>query len=107
MKFVGWPWFAAGVRTLAPIPLTSTAIALVVILWRGGWPEDTSPARIQWLGIALIANILLLGLALFLTGGIRNFSLKAGVIEASVNDDGKVVVEAPADSTIEIKDGDR
>jgi hypothetical protein len=61
-----------------------------LIIWRGGWPVDTSEARIQWLGIALVAAIVLLGLSLFLTGGIRTFNFKAGVIEASVNDDGQV-----------------
>jgi hypothetical protein len=88
-RWLDWPWVAAGVRTLAPIPLTTCAAVLTFILWRGGWPIETSEARIQWLGIALVASIALLGLSLFLTGGIRTFNFKAGIVEASVNEDSK------------------
>jgi hypothetical protein len=93
MKWPSWAWVATGVKVLAPIPLTTSAAALAFILWRGGWAPETAQDRIQWLGIALIANIALLGLSLFLTGGIRTFNFKAGVIEASVNEDGKLEVE--------------
>ena len=87
IKFPGWPWVSDFVRILAPIPLTFTAAALVYIVWRGGWPVETAEARVQWLGIALIANIALLGLALFLNReGIRSFSFRGGPVEFGVND---------------------
>lgn len=89
MKFPGWKWIADGIRIGAPIPLTLTAACLVLILWRGGWPIETAEARVQWLGIALIANIALLGLALFLNkDGIKSFTIKGGPVEIGVNDDG-------------------
>jgi hypothetical protein len=87
LKFPGWPWIAEGIRIGAPIPLTITAACLVVILWRGGWPIETAEARVQWLGIALITNLFLLGLALFLSrAGISSFSVKAGAVEVNVNE---------------------
>ncbi|GIU67159.1 hypothetical protein [Candidatus Phycosocius spiralis] len=87
-KFPGWPWIGEGIRIAAPIPLTLSAVGLVLILWRGGWPIETAEARVQWLGIALLANIFMIGLALFLTkDGISSFSLKAGAVEVNVNED--------------------
>ena len=87
LSWPGWAWFAEGIRTFSPIPLTFTAIALVLIHWKGGWPPETADARIQWLGIALVANIALLGFALFLNrAGITSFSVKGGPVEVSVND---------------------
>lgn len=87
MKWLSWKWVAEGIRIGAPIPLTGTAAGLVLILWQGGWPLETAEARVQWLGIALIANIALLGLALFLSrDGIRSFSLRGGPIEFGIND---------------------
>lgn len=87
IKFPGWPWVSDFVRILAPIPLTFCAAGLTFILWKGGWPIETAEARVQWLGIALIANIALLGLALFLNkDGISSFSVKAGAVEIGVND---------------------
>lgn len=84
-----WPWVADALRTLAPVPLSAGAAGLVLVLWRGGWPVETAEARIQWLGIALIGVIGLLGLALFLArGGIRTLSLRAGPVEASINEPG-------------------
>lgn len=75
------------VRILAPIPLTGCAAALTLILWKGGWPIETAEARVQWLGIALTANIALLGLALFLNrDGIRSFTIDAGPVKLGVND---------------------
>jgi hypothetical protein len=61
---------------------------LVIIVWQGGWPTETAEARLQWLGIALLFNLTLLGLALFLSrAGISSFSLKGpGGMEVSVNE---------------------
>lgn len=90
LKFPGWPWIAEGIRIGAPIPLTITAVGLVLILWRGGWPIETAEARVQWLGIALVTNLFLLGLALFLSrSGINSFSVKAGAVELNVNEGDK------------------
>lgn len=87
LKFPGWPWIAEGIRIGAPIPLTITAAGLVLILWRGGWPIETAEARVQWLGIALVTNLFLLGLALFLSrSGITSFSAEAGPVRLSVNE---------------------
>ena len=87
-KFPSWRWIADGVRILAPIPLTFTSAGLVLIVWQGGWPTETAEARLQWLGIALLFNLTLLGLALFLSrAGISSFSLKGpGGMEVSVNE---------------------
>lgn len=87
MKFPGWRWIADGVRIGAPIPLTFTAAGLVYILWLGGWPVETAEQRVQWLGIALLFNLTLLGLALFLSrAGISSFSLKGpGGVEMEIN----------------------
>lgn len=88
LSWPGWAWFADAIRTLSPIPLTFSAIGLAVVLWLGGWPIETAESRVQWLGIALIANIALLGLALFLNrAGITSFSVKGGPVEVSVNKD--------------------
>lgn len=47
---------------------------------------ETAEQRVQWLGIALLFNLTLLGLALFLSRqGISSFSVKAGAMEVSVN----------------------
>jgi len=91
LKFPGWPWIAEGIRIGAPIPLTITAACLVVILWRGGWPIETAEARVQWLGIALLFNLTLLGLALFLSRqGISSFSLRGpGGMEVNINEKDK------------------
>jgi hypothetical protein len=87
IKFPGWPWISNFIRILAPIPLTFCAAGLVFVLWLGGWPVETAEARVQWLGIALVANIALLGLALFLSkDGIRSFSIKGGPVEFGIND---------------------
>lgn len=87
LKFPGWPWIAEGIRIGAPIPLTFCAAGLVFILWRGGWPIETAEARVQWLGIALVTNLFLLGLALFLNrDGIKSFSIKGGPVEIGVNE---------------------
>lgn len=89
MRWLSWKWVSNFVRILAPIPLTFTAVGLVWVLWLGGWPVETAEARVQWLGIALVANIALLGLALFLNrDGIRSFTIKGGPVEIGVNDDG-------------------
>jgi hypothetical protein len=87
VKFPGWRWIADGVRIGAPIPLTFTAAGLVYILWLGGWPVETAEQRVQWLGIALLFNLTLLGLALFLSrAGISSFSLKGpGGVEMEIN----------------------
>jgi Zn-dependent protease with chaperone function len=76
---------AAWLRTLSPLALSAGAVALVAILWRGGWPSDTAPQRIDWLGWTLIGVIIWLGLSLFLVGGIRNARVRAGPAEASIN----------------------
>ncbi len=87
LKFPGWPWIAEGIRIGAPIPLTLSAAGLVILLWRGGWPIETAEARVQWLGIALLANIAMIGLALFLNkDGISSFSVKAGAVEVNLNE---------------------
>lgn len=76
-------------RTLSPVALSAGAASLVMILWRGGWPEGTAEARVQWLGLGLLAVIGLLGLALFLTrGGLTSLSIKAGPVEASLGTKG-------------------
>lgn len=74
-------------RILAPIPLTFTSAGLVLIVWQGGWPTETAEQRVQWLGIALLFNLTLLGLALFLSrAGISSFSLKGpGGMEVEIN----------------------
>lgn len=91
MKWPGWQWIADGIRIGAPIPLTLTSAGLVFILWKGGWPLDTAEARVQWLGIALLFNLSLLGLALFLSrAGISSFSVKGpGGMEVEINGQGK------------------
>ena len=90
MKWLNWKWVADGIRIGAPIPLTFTSAGLVMILWQGGWPVETAEARVQWLGIALLFNLTLLGLALFLSRqGISSFSVKAGAMEVSVNEGDK------------------
>jgi hypothetical protein len=90
LSWPGWPWFADAIRTLSPLPLTAGAAGLTLILWQGGWPMETAEARVQWLGIALVATIALLGLALFLVReGIKSFSVKAGAVEFEVNEDNK------------------
>lgn len=88
MKFPGWRWIADGIRIGAPIPLTITSAGLVWILWQGGWPIETAEARVQWLGIALLFNLTLLGLALFLSrAGISSFSLRGpGGVEVNINE---------------------
>lgn len=87
MKPFSWQWVADGIRIGAPIPLTFTSAGLVMVLWQGGWPVETAEARVQWLGIALLFNLTLLGLALFLSrAGISSFSVKAGAMEVSVNE---------------------
>ena len=89
LQFPGWRWVADGVRILAPIPLTFTSAGLVLIVWQGGWPTETAEARLQWLGIALLFNLTLLGLALFLSrAGISSFSVKAGSMEVNINEQG-------------------
>ncbi len=91
MKWPGWQWVADGVRIGAPIPLTLTSAGLVFILWKGGWPLETAEASVQWLGIALLFNLTLLGLALFLSrAGISSFSVKGpGGMEVEINGQGK------------------
>jgi hypothetical protein len=91
MKWPGWQWVADGIRIGAPIPLTLTSAGLVFILWQGGWPLETAEARVQWLGIALLFNLTLLGLALFLSrAGISSFSVKGpGGMEVEINGQGK------------------
>ena len=86
-KFPGWRWVADGVRIGAPIQLTFAAAGLVYILWLGNWPVETAEQRVQWLGIALLFNLTLLGLALFLSrAGISSFSLKGpGGMEMEIN----------------------
>jgi hypothetical protein len=79
---------AAWLRTLSPLALSAGAVALVAIIWRGGWPEDTAAQRIDWIGWTLIGVIIWLGLSLFLVGGIRNARVRAGPAEASINDGG-------------------
>lgn len=37
----------------------------VYVLWRGGWPEDTSEQRIQAISIVTIAMAFLMGLGMF------------------------------------------
>ena len=88
MKFPGWRWIADGIRIGAPIPLTFTSAGLVWILWQGGWPIETAEARVQWLGVALLFNLTLLGLALFLSRqGISSFSLRGpGGVEVNINE---------------------
>jgi hypothetical protein len=45
---------------------------------------------VQWLGIALLANIAMIGLALFLNkDGISSFSVKAGAVEVNLNEGDK------------------
>jgi hypothetical protein len=91
MKWPGWQWVADGIRIGAPIPLTLTSAGLVFILWQGGWPLETAEARVQWLGIALLFNLTLLGLALFLSrAGISSFSVRGpGGMEVEINGQGK------------------
>jgi hypothetical protein len=89
MKWPGWPWVAVAFRTLSPVALSVFAGALVFVLWKGGWPIETAEARVQWLGISLLLLLVALILSLFLTpDGIRSFSVKAGIIEAGINNDG-------------------
>lgn len=84
---ISWSWVTEAIRTLSPIALTITAIALTLIIWIGGWPIETSESRVQWLGIALIANIALLGLSIFLNrAGISSFTVRGGPVEVSLND---------------------
>lgn len=86
-RWPGWPWIADALRTLAALPLSAAVAGLVLILWRGGWPEATAEARVQWLGLGMLALIALLGLALFFVReGIRSISVRAGPAEISVNE---------------------
>lgn len=86
--------FEKWLRALAPLPISAACVALVWIIWRGGWNETNAPIQLNWLGIALILLIVVLGLW-------QTFkevkSLKATVAgnEFSVNSDDNQEVEKP------------
>lgn len=44
----------------APV-LTVTAVALTLIVWRGGWPVSLAPKQLEILGWTLLANWALIG----------------------------------------------
>jgi hypothetical protein len=81
---------ASFLRAMSSVALSAFIVAHVLIFWRGGWPDETAPQRIDWLGWTNVGLVAALILSLFLTpSGIRNARVKAGPVEASLNDDQK------------------
>jgi len=72
-------------RAFFPIPISIFAIGITYILWKGGWPIETSESRINWLGISLIIAIVVLCIWFLFPKGVNNVSAKGGVVEVSIN----------------------
>ena len=68
----------------------ATAIGVVLILWRGGWADETALARIEWLGIGLlmlIGGAIMVLLALGFAINRRSFKAGRDGFELSGGDD--------------------
>lgn len=99
---INWTVFRQSVekwlRALAPLPISVACVALVWIIWCGGWDETNAPIQLQWLGIALILLIVTLGLW-------QTFkevkSLKATVAGNEFSINGSVQSDAPQVTEIE------
>jgi hypothetical protein len=86
------------------IALTGLAAAVVLILWRGGWPVGTEAGRIELLGKAMLlalggSLVVLISLGFAITQ--RSFKLSRTGIEASGGESSASVtttttIEAPA-----------
>ena len=54
--------FEKWLRALAPLPISAACVALVWIIWRGGWPDSAAELQLQILGTALYILLAILGL---------------------------------------------
>jgi hypothetical protein len=71
---------------LGAVALTAFSISLVYIMWRGGWPIETSEMRIEILGKALILSLVVL-ISLGFAINRRSVKISTDGLEASGGED--------------------
>lgn len=61
-----WVEFGRSLAALLFIPcLCIYAVLMVLLMWKGGWADDTQAQRLDYFGYALIGLLVLIGLGLF------------------------------------------
>ncbi|OHB39591.1 MAG: hypothetical protein A2882_16285 [Phenylobacterium sp. RIFCSPHIGHO2_01_FULL_70_10] len=65
-RLTRWAGVLRDYLALLYIPVvTLLAIAMVLLVWRGGWADSTQALRLHYLGAAMVLLVAILGLGLF------------------------------------------
>ena len=88
--------------------LTLVIVGVILILWIGGWPEDTSKDRIEKIGLIAILLTVIMGVTMTGLGlAINRRTLKGGIgtatFEASGGEDNAAPAVTTTTTTTEIK----
>lgn len=75
-------------RIFSSVILSFMAVAMVLIIWRGGWEQTLQGEQLRYLGIISIILISMMGFSLFFTTDrIKHFEIEKGDFKASINGD--------------------